>query len=63
MKLALLMIITAVVTAGCTSPEVSRSRGGGPGADWVIEVQSCACTKAPIPLKKHQKLSVPSIRL
>jgi hypothetical protein len=33
MKLALLMITTAVVTASCTSPEVSRSRGGGPGAD------------------------------
>lgn len=33
MKLALLMITTAVVAAGCTSPEVSRTRGGGPGAD------------------------------
>ncbi|HET7393565.1 MAG TPA: hypothetical protein VFK25_07215 [Candidatus Binatia bacterium] len=32
MKLALLTIITAVV-AGCTSPEATRSRGGGPGAD------------------------------
>jgi hypothetical protein len=32
MKLALLMIITAVI-AGCTSPEANRSRGGGPGAD------------------------------
>jgi hypothetical protein len=27
-----LMIISAVI-AGCTSPETSRSRGGGPGAD------------------------------
>jgi hypothetical protein len=33
MKLAVLMIITAVVIAGCTSPETARSRGGGPGAD------------------------------
>ena len=32
MKLALLMIISAVI-AGCTSPETTRSRGGGPGAD------------------------------
>jgi hypothetical protein len=32
MKLALLMITSAVI-AGCTSPETSRSRGGGPGAD------------------------------
>jgi hypothetical protein len=32
MKLVLLMIITAVI-AGCTSPEATRSRGGGPGAD------------------------------
>ena len=32
MKLALLMII-AVAAAGCTSPEATRSRGGGPGAD------------------------------
>jgi hypothetical protein len=32
MKLALLTIVTAVV-AGCTSPEATRSRGGGPGAD------------------------------
>ena len=32
MKLALLTIITAVV-AGCTSPEATRNRGGGPGAD------------------------------
>ena len=32
MRLALLMILTAV-TAGCASPEGSRSRGGGPGAD------------------------------
>ena len=32
MKLALLIIITAVL-AGCTSPEATRSRGGGPGAD------------------------------
>ena len=32
MKLALLIIITAVV-AGCTSPEANRSRGGGPGGD------------------------------
>jgi len=33
MKLVLLIIITAVLTAGCTSPEVGRTRGGGPGAD------------------------------
>ena len=32
MKLALLMIMSAVI-AGCTSPETTRSRGGGPGAD------------------------------
>jgi hypothetical protein len=32
MRLALLMILTAVI-AGCASPEASRSRGGGPGAD------------------------------
>ena len=32
MKLASLMIISAVIT-GCTSPETTRSRGGGPGAD------------------------------
>ncbi len=32
MKLALLMIMTAVITA-CKSPEANRSRGGGPGAD------------------------------
>jgi hypothetical protein len=32
MKLALLMITSAVI-AGCTSPESTRSRGGGPGAD------------------------------
>jgi hypothetical protein len=32
MKLALLMITAAVIT-GCTSPEANRSRGGGPGAD------------------------------
>lgn len=32
MKLALLIIISAVI-AGCTSPEATRSRGGGPGAD------------------------------
>jgi hypothetical protein len=32
MKLALLIIMTAVIT-GCTSPEANRSRGGGPGAD------------------------------
>ena len=33
MRLALLMIITAVVMGGCTSPETARTRGGGPGAD------------------------------
>jgi hypothetical protein len=32
MRLALLMILTAVI-AGCTSPETTRSRGGGQGAD------------------------------
>ena len=32
MKLALLTLITVAVT-GCTSPEATRSRGGGPGAD------------------------------
>jgi hypothetical protein len=32
MKLALLAIIAAAVAA-CASPEASRSRGGGPGAD------------------------------
>ena len=32
MKLASFMILTAVI-AGCASPEASRSRGGGPGAD------------------------------
>jgi hypothetical protein len=32
MKLTLWMIIAAVI-AGCTSPEATRSRGGGPGAD------------------------------
>ena len=32
MKPALLMIISAII-AGCTSPETTRSRGGGPGAD------------------------------
>ncbi len=32
MRLALLMITSAVI-AGCTSPETTRSRGGGPGAD------------------------------
>jgi len=33
MKLVLLIIITAVLAAGCKSPEVRRTRGGGPGAD------------------------------
>jgi hypothetical protein len=32
MKLVLLTIIAAAV-AGCTGPEATRSRGGGPGAD------------------------------
>ena len=32
MKLALVTIIAATVTA-CTSPEANRTRGGGPGAD------------------------------
>ena len=32
MKLVSLTIITVVI-AGCTSPEATRSRGGGPGAD------------------------------
>ena len=32
MRLALLAIIAAAVAA-CASPEASRSRGGGPGAD------------------------------
>lgn len=27
------IIIMALVLSGCTSPEVSRTRGGGPGAD------------------------------
>jgi hypothetical protein len=27
------VVITAIVISGCTSPEVSRSRGGGAGAD------------------------------
>jgi hypothetical protein len=27
------IIIMAVAVSGCTSPEVSRTRGGGPGAD------------------------------
>ena len=27
------IITMAVVVSGCTSPEVSRTRGGGPGAD------------------------------
>jgi hypothetical protein len=28
-----LVLITSIVVSGCTSPEVSRTRGGGPGAD------------------------------
>ena len=33
MKRLSAIIIMAVVVSGCASPEVSRSRGGGPGAD------------------------------
>ncbi len=28
-----LVLITSLTISGCTSPEVSRTRGGGPGAD------------------------------
>jgi hypothetical protein len=33
LKPILLFFITIVVLAGCTSPETTRVRGGGPGAD------------------------------
>ena len=29
----LLLVILAMVSVACTSPEAQRSRGGGPGAD------------------------------
>ena len=28
-----LLLVTAIVLAACTSPESTRTRGGGPGAD------------------------------
>jgi hypothetical protein len=27
------LVVVVVITAGCTSPEAERTRGGGPGAD------------------------------
>ena len=33
MKRTLLLLIAALATGACTSPETMRTRGGGPGAD------------------------------
>jgi hypothetical protein len=33
MKLRLVVLLLAMAAAGCDSPEASRTRGGGPGAD------------------------------
>ena len=32
-RLLAVLLITCVALAGCVSPEASRTRGGGPGAD------------------------------
>ncbi len=33
MNLTLMVLIAVLATAACTSPETTRTRGGGPGAD------------------------------
>jgi hypothetical protein len=33
MKLAIAIIVLLLYVEGCTSPEATRTRGGGPGAD------------------------------
>lgn len=33
MRTVALMAFVSLVTAGCVSPEATRTRGGGPGAD------------------------------
>jgi hypothetical protein len=33
MTLRVMVLLLSVITLGCDSPEASRTRGGGPGAD------------------------------